>query len=97
MFSEDLLSKLEVILWVERLGIMVLACVLVCCEPGKYSEVARKIREIKGVARAFSTSGRWDVVAEVEVADLKALTDVALKINGLSGVRATETLVEAAV
>jgi len=76
---------------------MVLACVLVCCEPKKYSEVAKKIREVKGVARAFSASGRWDVVVEVEVADLKALTDVALKINGLSGIRATETLVEAAV
>ena len=76
---------------------MVLACVLVCCEPRKYIEVAKKAREIKGVVRAFSASGRWDVVVEVEAVDLKALTDVALKINGLSGVRATETLVEAAV
>lgn len=76
---------------------MVLACVLVCCEPGKYADVAKKVREVKGVVRAFSCSGRWDVVAEVEVADLKALTEVSLKVNGLSGVRATETLVEASV
>lgn len=76
---------------------MVSACVLVCCEPGKHSEVAKKIGAIKGVVRAFSASGRWDVIVEVEVADAKALTDVSLKINGLLGVRATETLVEAAV
>lgn len=74
---------------------MVSACVLVCCEPGKYSEVAKKVRELKGVVRAFSACGRWDVIAEIEAVDMKALTDIALKINGLSGVRATETLVEA--
>lgn len=74
---------------------MVLACVLVCCESGRYSEVAKKISKIKGVVRAFSASGRWDVVAEVEAADMKALTEVSLRINGLPGVRATETLVEA--
>ena len=35
----------------------------------------------------------WDVVAEVMVTDLKALGDVALKINGLEGVTASETLI----
>jgi len=73
------------------------ACILICCEPGKYHSVAGKIKEIKGVVRAFSVSGRWDVIAEIEAVDLKALTEVALKINGLAGVRATETLVEAVI
>jgi len=73
---------------------MVSACVLISCEPGKHPDVAKKVKEIKGVARAFSASGRWDVIAEVGVADMKALTKVALSINGLSGVKATETLVE---
>ncbi|MEM3061713.1 MAG: Lrp/AsnC ligand binding domain-containing protein [Candidatus Bathyarchaeia archaeon] len=76
---------------------MVSACILVCCEPGKYLEVAEKLREVKGVVRAFSTSGRWDVIAEVEAPDLKALTEVALKINALTGIRATETLMEAVI
>jgi uncharacterized protein with GYD domain len=77
--------------------VMISACVLICCEPGKYSDVTKKARGLKGVVRTFSTSGRWDVIAEVEAADMKALTDVALRINGLAGIRATETLVEAAV
>jgi len=77
--------------------VMVSACILICCGPGKYPDVAKKVKEVKGVVRAFSTSGRWDVIAEVEAADLKALTKAALRINGLAGVRATETLVEAAL
>jgi len=76
---------------------MVSACVLVCCEPGRYPDVAKKVKDVKGVARAFPTSGRGDVIAEVEATDMRALTRCALKINGLSGVRATETLVEAAL
>lgn len=76
---------------------MVSACVLICCESGKYSEVAKKVKELNGVVKAFSTCGRWDVIAEVDAVDMKALADVTLKINGLSGVRATETLVEAAL
>nr|MDO8134449.1 Lrp/AsnC ligand binding domain-containing protein [Candidatus Njordarchaeum guaymaensis] len=74
---------------------MVSACILICCEPGKHPDIAKKIKDIKGVMRAFSVSGRWDVIADVETADLKALAEVALKINGLAGIRSTETLVEA--
>jgi DNA-binding Lrp family transcriptional regulator len=76
---------------------MVLACILICCGPGKHLDVAKKVKEVKGVAKAFSASGRWDAIAEVEVGDMKALTEAALRINGLPGVRATETLVEAAL
>ncbi len=74
---------------------MVSACVLIACGPGRYPGVAERIRGLKGVVRAFSASGRWDVVAEIEAANLKGLTEIALRINGLPGVRATETLVEA--
>lgn len=76
---------------------MVSACVLICCEAGKYPDVADKVKGIEGVVRAFYATGRWDVIAEIEAADMKALADLALKINGLPGIRATETLVEAMV
>jgi len=74
---------------------LVSACILICCEAGKYASVAEKVKGIKGVKRAFPACSRWDVIAHVEAADLKALTNTALEINKLSGVRATETLVEA--
>ncbi|MFX0069367.1 MAG: Lrp/AsnC ligand binding domain-containing protein [Promethearchaeota archaeon] len=74
---------------------MVLACILVNCKRGEFSGVVEEIKSFEGVKSAFSTPGRWDVVVEVETTDLKSLTEVSLKINGLGGVRATETLVEA--
>ncbi len=78
-------------------AILVLACVLVCCEAGKYSAVANAVRGIGGVKLAFPVTGRWDVVVEIEAADLKGLSDIALKINGLPGVKCTETLVQVGI
>ena len=72
---------------------MVLACILVCCQAGKYKDVAAELRKATGVKRAFGVHGRWDVVAEIEVADLKTLSETVLKLHGLPGVRATETLI----
>lgn len=76
---------------------MVSACVLICCEAGKYPAVAKKVKDLEGVVRAFSAAGRWDVIAEIGAPDMKALTDIALKINTMLGIRATETLVEASL
>ena len=72
---------------------MVVACILVCCQAGKFKEVAAELKKIEGVKRAFGVHGRWDAVAEIEVADLKALGETVLKLHGLPGVRATETLI----
>jgi len=72
---------------------MVFACVLICCESGKFKSVAGEVKKLKGVKRAFGVHGRWDAVAEIEAADIKAVGEMALKINGLPGVKATETLV----
>jgi len=72
---------------------MVLGCVLFCCESGKLGNVVEEIKKVKGVKRAFSVHGRWDVVAEVEVPDIKALGEMVMKLHGVSGVKATETLV----
>lgn len=74
---------------------MVSACVLICCEGGKSGEILEKIKAIEGVEKAFRVLGRWDIVVDVEAADMGALKDASLRINGLDGVRATETLVGA--
>jgi DNA-binding Lrp family transcriptional regulator len=66
---------------------------LICCESGKFRDVTEELRKLQGVKRAFGVHGRWDAVAEVEVADIKGLGELALKINGLRGVKANETLV----
>ena len=72
---------------------MVFACVLISCEAGKFKDVSEEVKKLQGVKRAFGVHGRWDAVAEVEVADINALGELALKVNGLRGVKANETLV----
>jgi DNA-binding Lrp family transcriptional regulator len=72
---------------------MVFSCILFCCETGKSKEVVGKLKKSKGVRRVFSVHGRWDLAAEIETVDLKALGETVLKFHGLSGVRATETLI----
>ena len=62
---------------------MVIACILVCCQAGKFKEVTAGLKEIEGVKRAFGIHGQWDAVAEIEVADLKALGETVLKLHGL--------------
>jgi len=74
-------------------GKLVFACVLISCEPGKFKDVTEEVKKLQGVKKAFGVHGRWDAVAEVDAADLKALGELALKINGLPGVKANETLV----
>jgi len=72
---------------------MVLGCVLFCCESGKFKNVVEEVKKVKGVKSAFSVHGRWDVVAEVEAANIKALGEMVMKLHGVTGVKATETLV----
>jgi DNA-binding Lrp family transcriptional regulator len=66
---------------------------LICCEAGNFKEVAEEVKKLQGVKKAFGVHGRWDAVAEVEIADIKTLAELAFKINGLPGVKANETLV----
>ncbi len=48
---------------------------------------------VEGVKLAFPVLGRTDVAVNVEVADLKALTGLMLKLREVDGIAATETLV----
>ena len=74
---------------------MVSACMLINCEPGEYHKVTKKIKSITGISRVFATSGRWDVIAEIDVPYFTGLASVALKVNGIPGITETETLIEA--
>jgi DNA-binding Lrp family transcriptional regulator len=53
-----------------------------------------KIRKIEGVKEAFDVSGRFDAIALIEVKELPAVKETAMKIQAISGIRRTETLIE---
>lgn len=69
------------------------ACLLIRTEPGKHNEVAEAVAGMEGVKLAFPVLGRTDVVANVDVADLKALTEFMLKLREIDDIAASETLV----
>ena len=59
--------------------------------------MAEKVASLSGVREAFAVMGTADVVARVEVKDLKALTALGTLIGNLQDVVIMETLVAAEV
>jgi uncharacterized protein with GYD domain len=74
---------------------MLNACILLKVVPIKAYVILSAVKEIDGVRKAHFTHGRFDIVVFVEVVDYKELRAVTTKINGIEGIRSTETLPEA--
>jgi hypothetical protein len=74
---------------------MLNACILLKVVPIKAHAILSAVKEISGLRKAYFTHGRFDITIFVEVADYKELRAVTSKINGVEGVRSTETLPEA--
>lgn len=79
---------------VNKQGI-VRACVLIRVRAGKHYDVAKKIASLKGIKSAFAVIGGADVVARIEVENMKQLTSLGIQIGDLPDVVTTETLVAA--
>ncbi|MBS7607300.1 Lrp/AsnC ligand binding domain-containing protein [Candidatus Bathyarchaeota archaeon] len=77
-----------------RMGVLVSACILIRTEHGRFEDVVKSVSQVKGVKRVFPVLGRYDVVVDVEAANMKELSSTVLRISRLSGVVFTETLVE---
>lgn len=73
------------------------AAILISVEASKISEVLNEVNKVKGVKEAFSVAGRADIVAMIETKDLNELSKISAKINSISGVSTTETLIEAKI
>jgi len=71
------------------------ACILLKVVPTKADTILDTIRKIAGVRKAYFTYGRFDLAVFVEVEDYKKLREVTTQINGIEGIRSTETLPEA--
>ncbi len=57
-----------------------------------HSDVAARVRKVRGVLYSFPVMGRADVVAVVQV-NIHELSELALRIGRTQGVVTTETLV----
>ena len=71
------------------------ACVLLKVVPTKANMILDSVGKVAGVRKAYFTYGRFDITIFVEVEDYKKLREITTQINGVEGVRSTETLPEA--
>jgi DNA-binding Lrp family transcriptional regulator len=73
---------------------LISACILIRTERGRMEELAKKLTQIPEIKRAFPVLGRYDIVADVEAANSKALARAVTKTMRLGGIVFTETLPE---
>lgn len=77
---------------------MITGLVLIRLASGREKLAMAKLKEIKGVSHLSAVFGRWDLVADIEAADLHTMTNVVVgKIRAVPGVTSTETLVTTAI
>jgi DNA-binding Lrp family transcriptional regulator len=68
------------------------AIVYIRTDPSKALMILDEVKKLPGVKFAAATTGRFDIVARVEAADLKDICDkVVGKIQAIPGIRSTET------
>jgi len=73
---------------------MISACMLIRTERGRFEGVAKNLKQIHEVKRAFPVLGRYDIVAELEAENSADLARAVTKANRLAGIAFTETLPE---
>ncbi len=56
--------------------------------------IAARLRKVSYISDSFPTSGQFDAVAIIDVEQLIQIKEVATKIQKISGVERTETMVE---
>lgn len=75
------------------LGMGVAAVILITCDQGSWRSARRKLIEVPGVEHLAATTGSFDFVVRVRVADAETLRDVVLgNLHAISEVRTTQTL-----
>ncbi len=73
---------------------MLSVCVLIRTLHGKDSDVVKSLSQLEGIKRIFPVLGRYDVVVDLVVSDLKELGNIIMKMGRFYGVVFTETLIE---
>lgn len=70
------------------------ACILIRAMPGKVTKVLENVKKCRGVVKAFPVYGRYDIVAFAEAPDYGSISKISMEINGIKGVKTTETAIE---
>jgi len=72
---------------------MVTAFVLINVEKGQLPQVVKQLGSIEEVIEVYSVSGRYDLVAKIQVQEYEYMSEVATeKIHKVDGIANTETI-----
>ena len=74
---------------------MLNAVILLKVVPTKSDLILDNVLKMDFVRKAYDTYGKFDITVFVEVKDYQMMVEVTNEVNGLEGVRSTETLLEA--
>jgi len=75
------------------LGLHVAAIIMVSCDQASWRSARRRLAEVPGVEHLAATTGSFDFVLRVRVADAETLRDVVLeRLHAIREVRSTQTL-----
>jgi DNA-binding Lrp family transcriptional regulator len=75
------------------LGLPLAAVILVSCDQGSWRTARTKLERLPGLEHLAATTGSFDFVLRVRVADTDTLRDVVLEdLHAITEVRATQTL-----
>ena len=58
-------------------------------------QIAKNVSKLNGVKMAHSVTGIYDVIAYIEVDDLKAIAQLVRKVHAIKGVERTHTAISA--
>ena len=68
--------------------------VLVRTDPGRTSQVISALQEVRGIVEIHEVLGPYDVVAEIEVDELRDVSPILMqRIRTLDGIESTTSLV----
>lgn len=76
---------------------LIRASVLVAIEPRNQSSILARLKAMPEVERAFTSSGRFDLLLQVAAATTEQLDTVLDGIGALPGVRSSESLIHLSV
>jgi len=91
--SSGIIAGYTVKLGEEAARPLIRASVLVAIEPRGQAAILSRLRAMPEIERAFTTSGRFDLLLQVAAANTPALDAVLDAVGGLPGVRSSESLI----
>lgn len=92
MISNGIIKGFYVDIDPEKIGLSVVAFVLIKADPKKYLDVASKLLEMKEVYEVHEVTGEYTILIKVRVTNREDLAKVLDKIGNIEGVNGTYTM-----